>query len=86
MERLTWEQITEKYPCHFVGLNNVIRDDEGNVESAELIYAYTIAEYPEGTPETDLVIFTTPFPLAMPCVPPSDETFELLDITKLEHL
>ena len=62
MERLTWEQITRKYPSHLVGLNNVIKDDKGNVVSAELVYGVRWGEDPPEDSEVDLVIFTDPCP------------------------
>lgn len=62
MERLTWKQIIEKYPEHFVGLKNVIEDDKGNIESAELVFGCYFQELPEEVPEDIKVVFTAPCP------------------------
>lgn len=81
MERLSWKQITEKYPSHSVGLRNITRDDRGNIESAEVVFAYVMFDIPIGVdlPETELVVLTDPCPLgAIGLGLPIDEILEAL--------
>lgn len=43
-EHMTWEQIVEKYPDKWVGLTDIVWENESNVESAVLFAVSTNAE------------------------------------------
>ena len=36
--KMTLEEIQTKYPNRWLGLSNVLEDDEGHIQSAEVVY------------------------------------------------
>ncbi len=46
-ELICWEEIKKKYPDANLALNNVVKDDKGNITWANVVYSTYTMSYPE---------------------------------------
>lgn len=68
-ERLTWKEIVEKYPDTWIGLKDIIWEDESNIESA-------VVKFTDKT-KTELLTLVARGELEYSCYTTPDNVFQL---------